>query len=823
MSTPVSYPETTVITDYGTAYTTLYFRNDFQLNDPAQVAELIFRIDYDDGFIAYLNGHEIARRGIPAGMEGWIPYNTLATAAHYRGYTETINVSASIPHLLPGKNMLAIQSLGRSNPDFSFSMVSELAANFTRGPFLQLNTTNSVTIVSKTFSPSIAFVDFVPEAGGEIQRVIADQLPATNHVARITGLLPGTKYRYRAGATLNAKEVFSEWNSFSTFRMEGPARFLVMGDSGWATRAQIAIANQLAKQDTDMLMHVGDVVYAGYSHFAADFRMFSIYEQFMKNNPVFIAMGNHDSYVDRTAILENFYLPTNSMTGSETFYSFDQGDVHFVALWLDLQAGAQYFPGSVQYNWLEEDLKKTTKPWKFIFFHHVLRSSGPHTFDDYDQNTVRDTAQIEQSIGVLAARYGVQAIFNGHDHNYERFIPVNGTVAFVSGGGGAALYPLSLPHPLSANFLSRFNFLLVEVEEDTAKVEAVGEDGRVFDTIHIRKSFPEKQLRHSHWHTPQIQSGPANDGDANITNQRFDFAGANIPSKTGTNSMAGRLYVNNDGRHVYFGLDEVSIGKDQNLFLFLGNRSTLGGVVSMRGLGNGVVDPQGEGADGIDFLENVEFRNFAPTVAVILGDEAADGPSRSFLRHGMPMAVGQGAYYLGAQIASVPGQQLQQYNRSPQEIPYPFEQNANFIEVKIPYTSLGFYPGQTIQVAVVASTGFTLAPPDLQAIPLDTSGGIAGSITVENEMTIIEPIEVQLATGDFELQAERVDNGEIRLFWFSIPGKKYQIQVAETVTSSFTNLASDPETITATGYEVSSTIRANETARFFRVVEIPSK
>src|SRR5580765_3003264 len=50
--------------DYGLGYRTIYFRKTFNVQDPQSLAELVLRVDYDDGFIAYLNGQEVARRGV---------------------------------------------------------------------------------------------------------------------------------------------------------------------------------------------------------------------------------------------------------------------------------------------------------------------------------------------------------------------------------------------------------------------------------------------------------------------------------------------------------------------------------------------------------------------------------------------------------------------------------------------------------------------------------------------------------------------------------------------------------------------------------------
>ena len=164
-------------------------------------------------------------------------------------------------------------------------------------------------------------------------------------------------------------------------------------------------------------------------------------------------------YVDPQAALESFYLPTNSVTGTEHYYSFDHGDVHFVVAWSDLEELADYKPGSPQYAWLEQDLASTTKPWKFLFFHHTWRSSSIHGYwDDYDSDLVRDSIQLDDSFAALARRFGVQIIFNGHDHCYERLAPSGGPISFISGGGGAGLYGLSSVHRDSSQWHARHHF-----------------------------------------------------------------------------------------------------------------------------------------------------------------------------------------------------------------------------------------------------------------------------------------------------------------------------------------------------------------------------
>ena len=69
-------------------YRTTYFRRSFEaVEGPAGVISLRLRVSYDDGFVAYVNGQEVARRSMPAGP---ISYGTFAVA-HEAGAYETIS------------------------------------------------------------------------------------------------------------------------------------------------------------------------------------------------------------------------------------------------------------------------------------------------------------------------------------------------------------------------------------------------------------------------------------------------------------------------------------------------------------------------------------------------------------------------------------------------------------------------------------------------------------------------------------------------------------------------------------------------------------
>ena len=98
----------------------------FTVADPAAYENLSLRMKYDDGFVAYLNGTEVARRNAPAGTPAW---NAAATAEHPNDQAvlyEDINISDHLGDLRTGENVLAIHGLNYGAGDGDFLIMPEL-------------------------------------------------------------------------------------------------------------------------------------------------------------------------------------------------------------------------------------------------------------------------------------------------------------------------------------------------------------------------------------------------------------------------------------------------------------------------------------------------------------------------------------------------------------------------------------------------------------------------------------------------------------------------------------------------------------------------
>src|SRR6185436_10951515 len=197
----------------------------------------------------------------------------------------------------------------------------------------------------------------------------------------------------------------------------------------------------------------------------------------------------------------------------------------------------------------------------------------------------------------------------------------------------------------------------------------IGTNGAIIDYMTIQRVLPPPRIYNATWHTPSVESSPANDGHGNINGQTFDFAGTAIATLPGEFSNLGRVYVNNDATNLIIGFEQAMFYSSNNIFLFI-ESPRQSGVSNLIGLGDGTANTA-EGVDGLDFLENLGFTNFAPSAACLLGDEYADVQSRHFARPGLNMDVGQGVFRLDRNFSDVAGVRLQQFNRSPQVLEPP--------------------------------------------------------------------------------------------------------------------------------------------------------
>ena len=332
---------------------------------------MLFRSDFDDGFVAWLNGTEIIRRNVAAGA---ITNTTPAAGNHEasRGDSspQPVEFFPLNPALLvEGTNVLAVSSHNVSLTSSDLSLIIEVYTNeihLTRGPFIQMPVSNQVTIVWRTDAATDSVVDYGLDTnyGGSI----SDSSPVTEHVVNIPGLLPNTNYYYRVrsgGVTLTPDGYFFRTKRVGT----QPFRFVVLGDFGAGTAGMSNVAAQINARDFDLFLTVGDNIYPSGQPESFDPYWFSLYGPTMRRVPCFPVLGNHDVMTSNgQPLLDAFYLPTNGpVTEVERNYSFDYGSVHFAAVDVNVFTPTPDFTKIAAIkSWLSNDLAATAQPWKIV-------------------------------------------------------------------------------------------------------------------------------------------------------------------------------------------------------------------------------------------------------------------------------------------------------------------------------------------------------------------------------------------------------------------------------------------------------------------------
>lgn len=162
---------------------------------------------------------------------------------------------------------------------------------------------------------------------------------------------------------------------------------------------------------------------------------------------------------------------------------------------------------------------------------------------------------------------------------------------------------------------------------------------------------------------------------------------------------------------------------------------------SFTNLLNKVLDPEDEGADGVDFAQNLVFTNFTPSIVAILGDAKADDNLPAFKREGATNANGQGLYRLTRTLPLTTGSRIQQI-ADPAALP---GSSARWIKLAIARSDLGNIPaGSRIKVAVVAARGIV----DTNSAPFrDIDNSFIGNRIFNSgtNRVVIEGVEIELS------------------------------------------------------------------------------
>ncbi len=356
-------------------------------------------------------------------------------------------------------------------------------------PYLQFGTRTDITVMWETSKASVGEVRFGETA--ECAQSVTGADFATIHEIQLTGLKVGTQYFYRTISTYEGgqgrQQIESEVRTFQTDSTPDAAfAFAIISDTQGNPDVAGALASMAWEHRPNFLLLPGDLVSTGgvKSQWVNEF-FFSM-EPLISRVPFFPVLGNHEQNA------MNYYNYA-SLPEPEYFYTFQRGNAQFFMI----DTNKRCDPGSEQYQWLEKTLAASKAQWKFICHHHPPYSSDENDYGDlWTQNKSRRGDLNARNLSALYDQYGVDIVWTGHIHSYERTwriragrpVQEGGPIYMITGGGGG---PLETPGPFRtpfANLVRRgHHYAMVWINGGQFEFKAYDLEGRLFDTFSIRK------------------------------------------------------------------------------------------------------------------------------------------------------------------------------------------------------------------------------------------------------------------------------------------------------------------------------------------------
>lgn len=313
------------------------------------------------------------------------------------------------------------------------------AQQIVRGPYLQQGTPTSIVIRWRTDVPTDSAVKY-GSAPGQLDRESKTKWKTTEHVIAIEGLSPSTKYHYAIG---NAEKVLAGGDAnhhFITSPPHGtrqPVRTWVIGDAGTASakgnvglqaKVRDAYYKYTGARHTDVFLQLGDNAYSTGTDAEHQIAVFDMYRDMLRKTVTWPTLGNHDagsaaSVTQSGVYYDIFTLPTlgqagGMMSGTEAYYSFDYGNVHYLCL---NSQDTDRSPNGAMATWIKHDLANTKQDWIIAYWHHP-----PYTKGSHDSNTERQLVEMRTNIVPILEANGVDLVLTGHSHSYERSFLLDG-------------------------------------------------------------------------------------------------------------------------------------------------------------------------------------------------------------------------------------------------------------------------------------------------------------------------------------------------------------------------------------------------------------
>lgn len=256
-------------------------------------------------------------------------------------------------------------------------------------------------------------------------------------------------------------------------------KFAIIGDSGRGSKEQHEVAAQMVayrqRFDYKFVLMAGDNIYEGAAT-EDDYRLkFEEPYRLLLDAGVkfYAALGNHD---DTNQV---FYKPFN-MDGHR-YYTFVP-PVDPITRW---DTRVRFFALDSTYltfeqiRWFEHEVTESRAEWKIAFLHHPLYTSGRYAL------AARGIRLALESAFVTG---GVDVVFSGHEHIYERADLQRGILYFVTGGAGSLRAGDATRSPTIARSYDKdYHFMLAEITDEGFFFQAINRTGVTVDAGSVRR------------------------------------------------------------------------------------------------------------------------------------------------------------------------------------------------------------------------------------------------------------------------------------------------------------------------------------------------
>lgn len=403
----------------------------------------------------------------------------------------------------------------------------------------------------------------------------AAQVTATGHSeVLLTGLSPDTRYYYSVGGAGSAQtgRHFATAPESGSLPTDGNVRIWMVGDSGVGGEDKpesrqvrdgyLTYLETTASEPADLFLMLGDNAYKQGTDNEHQKAIFNVYPGILEQTAFWTTIGNHEmgsrggsssddpnTYavtgeddIDKPdpapaspmPYLNIFSLPTGGenggvASGTEQYYSFDHGNVHLVSLDSQLTIRDDVLRATMR-QWLIDDLSANTLDWTIVIFHHPPYTKGSHDSDREPIGNDQPIFAIREEFTPIFEDYGVDLVYAGHSHIYERSYyikdhtglsstfdpstmaelnslgqPANGQgtegytqitnsgmddkVVYTVAGNGGKVTSLSPGFPHPAHFYSELTLgsVLIDLTDSSLEARFIDINGKILDSVTLTR------------------------------------------------------------------------------------------------------------------------------------------------------------------------------------------------------------------------------------------------------------------------------------------------------------------------------------------------